>query len=101
MDDFSFNGMFDSVSQLAQGYFGMRTAEAQADANGQSQASLANQTDSNTTSVNKVPLSASQYQQVGVAAGTSSPAGGLPFGLTKNQLMIGAALLAAVLIMKK
>jgi len=97
----SFSGAFDSVGQLAQGYFGMRQAEAQADANGKSQATLANQADTSTLAVNKVPLNPSQYQSVGVqTAAATGGANGLPFGLSKNQLMIGAALIGAALMFK-
>ncbi|MBL0709818.1 MAG: hypothetical protein JJV99_02205 [Colwellia sp.] len=102
MKDFSFGGIFDSVGQLAQGYFGMKTAEAQADANGVAQATLANQTDTSTLAVNKVPLNPSQYQAVGAqTAAATGGASGLPFGLSQNQLMIGAAVIGALLIIKK
>jgi len=102
MKDFSFGGIFDSGGQLAEGYFGMRTAEAQADANGAAQATLANQTDTSTLAVNKVPLNPSQYQAAGVqTAAATGGASGLPFGLSQNQLMIGAAIIGALLIIKQ
>jgi len=99
---FSFDGVFDSVGQLAQGYFGMRTAEANSDSNGVAQTTLANQTDTSTLSVNKVPLSPSQYQAVGAqTAAATGGATGLPFGLSQNQLMMGAAFIGAILLLKR
>jgi hypothetical protein len=102
MEDFSLGGIFDSVGQLAQGYFGMKTAEAQADANGVAQATLANQTDTSTLAVNKVPLTPSQYQAAGVQTAAATGGGtGLPFGLSQNHLMIGAAIIGALFFIKE
>lgn len=104
MSDFSWGGAFDSFTELAEGYLGLRTAEAAEDAKGTSQAKLNTSVETPTT-VGNTPVASGQYKNIGQAVGTSAntteTGNTLPFNLTQNQLLMGAAFIAAILIFKK
>jgi len=100
VEDFTWGSAFDSFSQLAQGYMGMKVAEAQADATGQAQAQLAT-TVERPAGATQTPLNTAQYQTIGANVSGGASGGSLPFGLTQNQLMIGAAAIGALLFLKK
>jgi len=88
------DGATDTVSSLFDSYLKFRAVENQADVVGAGQTQLNTQVEQPQGN-GQVPLSANQ---LGAASGSAS--GGM-MGLSKNQMLIGAGLLAVVLLVKR